>query len=331
MSTENRYTLADYAQVAGLKDVEMTMVQTIEDTEPLFGSAPLIQCNSGSINLTQVVTKYPVGQTRGYNMGVTAEKAATRIVQDGTCMTETYNEIDVKIVQMNNNSASWRTKQDQIFVRGLAHSVAERIFCGSKRRDPLEFDGFRARFNKINGENVVDAGGTDADGDLQDLFLVNWGTNTVHLIYPEGGVAGLTQRFEPCVDARDPKNRLFKVDRTWYSWDIGLAVPDPAQVVRVCNIPITKALNGRDPDNDGYDLIKALILATEGLPNDVLPGCGIYMSQKMRAALRLQINSTPNVNLTWETVAGKHILNWDGIAVHKVDNIVLPSYTTPIS
>ena len=327
MSTENRYTLADYAQVAGLQGVEMDVIQTIEDTEPLFSSAPLSLCNSGNINLTQVVTKYPVGQTRGFNMGVTAEKVGTRIVQDSCCMTETYNEIDVKIVQMNKRSARWRQLQDQIFVRGLTHSVAERIFCGSKKRDPFEFDGFRARFNKINGENVIDAGGTE--GDLEDVWLINWGTNTVHLIYPEGGVAGLTQKYEANVDARDPKNRLFKVDRTWYSWDLGLAVPDPAQVVRVCNVPLTKALNGRTGD-DGYDLIKALIMATEGLPNDVLPGCGIYMSQKMRSALRLQINDTPNVNLTWDTVAGKKILNWDGIAVHKVDNMVLPTYTTPV-
>ena len=72
-------------------------------------------------------------------------------------------------------------------------------------------------------------------------------------------------------------------------------------------------------------------MATEGLPNDVLPGCGIYMSQRMRAALRLQINGTENVNLTWEEVAGKRVLNWDGIAVHKVDNIVLPSYKTAIA
>lgn len=329
MSTENRYTLADYAQVAGLKGVEMQVVQTIEDTEPLFSSAPLQQCNAGNINLTQVVTKYPVGQTRGYNMGVTAEKAATRMVQDSCCMTETYNEIDVEIVKRNNSSARWRALQDQIFVRGLTHSVAERIFCGSKKRDPLEFDGFRARYAKINGENVVDAGGTNSDGELQDIWLINWGVNTVHLIFPEGGVAGLSQQFEGNVDARDAKNRIFKADRTWYRWDLGLAIPDPAQVVRVCNVPIAKALNGRG--TGGYDLIKALILATEGLPNDVLPGCGIYMSQKMRSALRLQINDTPNVNLTWDTVAGKKVLNWDGIAVHKVDNIVLPSYTTQIS
>lgn len=47
MSTGNRYTLAEYAQVAGLKGVQLEVVHTIEDTEPLFASAPIIKCNSG--------------------------------------------------------------------------------------------------------------------------------------------------------------------------------------------------------------------------------------------------------------------------------------------
>ena len=127
------------------------------------------------------------------------------------------------------------------------------------------------------------------------------------------------------MDARDPKNRLFKVDRTWYKWYMGLAVPDPAQVVRIANVPVNKALSGE------YDLITALTLATEGLPGDVLPGCGIYMNQKLRSALRLQITAKPNVNLTFDTVAGKKVLNWDGIAVHKVPLTVLPTYTKKLA
>lgn len=329
MSTENRYTLAEYAQVAGLKGTQLEVIHTIEDTEPLFASAPLIQCNSGQVNKTAVITKYPVGQTRGYNMGVTAEKTASKVVQDDTCMIETYNEIDVEIIRQNGDSATWRANQDKAFVRGLAHSTAERIFNASKKRDPFEFDGLGVRYGKIDGEHVIDAstasGAALTDTEYADVWLVNWGSNTVHLIYPEGGVAGLHQEFERNVDARDPKNRLFKVDRTWYKWYMGLAVPDPAQVVRIANVPVNKALSG------DYDLITALTLATEGLPGDVLPGCGIYMNQKLRSALRLQITAKPNVNLTFDDVAGKKVLNWDGIAVHKVPLTVLNTYKAKIA
>lgn len=325
MSIDNRFTLADYAQLAGLKGMELEVVQTIEDTEPLFASAPIRECNSGTVNLTQVITKYPVGQTRGYNMGVTAEKASSKIVQDDTCLIETYNEIDKEIVARNGNSASWRATKDMTFARGLAHSAAERIFNASKKRDPFEFDGLSVRYAKLDGKHVVDAAGTDTDTEYADIWLVNWGVDTVHLIYPEGGTAGLKQTFEPDVDARDDKNRVFKVDRTWYRWYLGLAVPDPAQVVRICNAPINKATAGE------YDMLRALTLATEALPGDILPTAGIYMNQRLRAALRLQITAKPNVNLTWDTVAGKQVLSWDGVAVHKTPERVLPTYTKKIA
>lgn len=327
MSTENRYTLADYAQLAGLNDVEMDVVHTIEDTEQLFASAPLKPCNSGTVNKTQVITKYPVGQTRGYNMGVTAEKAASKIMQDDTCMTETYNEIDVEIVRQNGNSAKWRANMDSAFVKGLAHSTAERIFNASKKRDPFEFDGFNVRYSKIDGEHVFDAAGESklTDDEYADIYLINWGVGSVHLIFPERGVAGLQQTFESNVDARDPKGRLFKVDRSWYRWYLGLAVPDPAQVIRVANVPVKKALAGE------YDLIRALTIATEALPGDVNPGAGIYMNRTLRTALRLQITAKPNVNLTWDNVAGKKVLNWDGVAVHRVPTTVLAPYTTKIA
>lgn len=48
MSTENRYTLADYAQELRASEADMKLIQTIEDTEPLFKSAPLIKCNAGN-------------------------------------------------------------------------------------------------------------------------------------------------------------------------------------------------------------------------------------------------------------------------------------------
>ncbi|EJW92816.1 hypothetical protein EVA_19078, partial [gut metagenome] len=67
MSTNNRYTLADLAQEARADEAQMSIVHTIEDTEPLFESAPLIKCNAGNEHLTQIVTKYPKGQTRGFN------------------------------------------------------------------------------------------------------------------------------------------------------------------------------------------------------------------------------------------------------------------------
>lgn len=318
----DRYTLADYANLAGLKGVEMNIVHTITDCMPIFDSAPLIKCNAGTINKTQVVTKYPMGQTRGYNMGTKAETAASKIVQDTTCMTESRHEIDRRIVLLNKNSAKWRMRADAAHIRGMAHKAAERIFNASLARDPLEFNGLAVRYNKIN-DCVIDAGGTGSD--LTDIWLINWGADTVHLIYPEGGFAGITTEFEPNVDAVDANGGVYKADRTWFRWDMGLAVEDPMQVIRIANVSKAKLADG------STDLTKLMIEASERMPEEVSAGCSYYMTRSVRTMLRQQILAKPNVQLEFKTVAGKRVQSFDDIAVQKVPDFIIPTYKSKLT
>lgn len=321
MADVNRFTLAEYAGSAGLKGVEMKVVHTILDDMPLFDSAPLIQCNAGTLNKTKVITSYPEGQLRGFNMGVQAEKATARIVQDTTCMMETYNEIDQRILQLyGDKKAEWRATQDAAASRGLARKAAKMIFNASLKKDPLGYDGLGARYNKI-GDCVIDAKGSGQN--LTDIWLVNWSPDTVHLIYPQGGYAHPTMTVENNVDARDDKGGLFKADRTWLRWDLGLAVPDPMQVIRVANVDVDAAFNGADE----CDLLDLLTQAVERLPGEAYAGCAIYMNRGLRSSLRRQIQKRPNVNFTWKDVAGKTVGDFDGIAIHKVTESVIHNYS----
>lgn len=319
MADVNRYTLAEYAGLAGLKGVQMQTVQTIVDCMPIFDSAPLVQCNAGTLNKTKVVTSYPKGQTRGYNQGVMAEKATAKIVQDSTCMMETYNEIDKRMLALNDNKATWRAEQDEAFVRGLANTAAEKIFNASLKRDPLEYDGLGVRYGKV-GECVIDAKGSGTN--LTDIWLVNWDKTAVHLLYPQGGYAHPSMEYEENVDATDDQGGKYKADRTWFRWDLGLAVPDPMQVIRVANVDIDSAMTG----SSGVNLVSLLTQAIERLPGDAFAGCAFYMNRKLRAALRLQLQERPNMNFTWDNVAGKQIVKFDGINVHKVPESVLKTY-----
>ena len=257
MAEVNRYTLAEYAGLAGLKGVDLQTVHTIVDSMPIFDSAPLIQCNAGTRNLTKVITAYPKGQLRGYNQGVKAEKAGAKIVQDTTCMMETYNEIDRRILAQNDNSAKWRSEQDTAFIRGLAQTAAEKIFNASLKRNQVDENGGK-----------------------------------------------------------------FKADRTWVRWDLGLAVPDPMQVIRIANVDLDEAMKS----SSSVNLVKLLTQAVERLPGDAFAGCAFYMNRTLRSALRLQLMERSNMNFTWDNVAGKQIVRFDGIAVHKVVEDVLKIY-----
>lgn len=320
MAEVDRFTLAEYASSAGLTGVKLNMVHSIIDCMPIFDSAPLLQCNSGTINKTQVTTVYPKGQLRGYNMGVKAEKSMSRIVQDTTCLMETYHEIDQEILRLNKNSAEWRAKQDENFIRGLAASAAEKIFNASFKRNPLEYEGLGARYNKI-GDCVIDGGGTG--NNLTDIWLVNWAPQNVHLIYPEGGAAHPEMKYESDVDATDADGGKFKADRTWFKWHLGLAVPNPMQVIRVANIDLDKAREGAS----GFDILRYLTMAVERLPENATADCAFYMNRSLREYFRLQLQDKANMNFTWRDYAGKKIEEFDGVPVHRVPETVIKNYT----
>ena len=292
-------TLLDISKLS--TDVPAKVVQTIIDCMPLFDQMAFVPANNGMNNKTLVVTDYPEGQLRGFNEGVKPEKAGGMTVTDSTAMLSTYSQIDAKLLQLNKNSAEWRYNQEQAFQVGIAHNVAKMIFQGSLKKDPKAFDGLLTRYAKKSDKDVfLDAGGTSSAtkglGDEQDCY--------------------------------DKNGRRFRGVVTDYDWTLGLAVEDRRQVVRVGNIDI----GGLTADaKTGKDLVDLLIDAVEMFPTTVGAGCAIYMNKALRTMLRKQIGHRENVNLQWETVAGRKVVTYDGIPVHKLPESILPTYSTPIS
>lgn len=321
-------TLLDISKLS--TDVPAKVINTIVDCMPLFDQMHFAQCNNGMNNKTLVITEYPEGQTRSFNEGVLPEKAGGMTVLDSTSMLSTFSQIDAKLLQLNKSSAEWRYNQEKAFQIGIAHKVAEMIFQSSLKKDPKAFDGILTRYSDASDKDVfLDAGGTSSATDgLADILIVNWGDAQIHGIYPEGGVAGLVRTDRGEQDCYDKKGRRFRGVVTDYDWTLGLAVEDRRQVVRVGNIDMG-ALNAKA--TSGADLIDLLIDAVEMFPTTVGAGCAIYMNAKLRTMLRKQIGRRENVNLQWETVAGRKVVTYDGIPVHKLPESILPTYTKAIS
>jgi len=321
-------TLLDISKLS--TDVPAKVINTIVDCMPLFDQMHFAQCNNGMNNKTLVITEYPEGQTRSFNEGVLPEKAGGMTVLDSTSMLSTFSQIDAKLLQLNKSSAEWRYNQEKAFQTGIAHKVAEMIFQSSLKKDPKSFDGILTRYSDASDKDVfLDAGGTSSATDgLADILIVNWGDAQIHGIYPEGGVGGLVRTDRGEQDCYDKKGRRFRGVVTDYDWTLGLAVEDRRQVVRVGNIDIG-ALNAKA--TSGADLVDLLIDAVEMFPTTVGAGCAIYMNARLRTMLRKQIGRRENVNLQWETVAGRKVVTYDGIPVHKLPESILPTYTKAIS
>lgn len=322
----NYYTLAEYNNIVeGEAKVHPQIIHTIQDASPLLDQMPFAVCNNGRSNLTKLITKYPEGQLRGFNEGVESEKTGARITEDATCMVSTYSVIDAEILKQNNFSAAFCAQNDAAFERGLAHAMATRVFQGSRKTDPRGIDGLQARYKKV-GKGVIDAGGT-AGNELSDIWLVNWGLDKVHGIFPEGGAAGLQVFDRGESDVYDSNNRRYRGYITDYMWNFGIAVEDPMQVVRIANVDDTALTD----DPTSVDIYSFLIRAIESLPQDPGAQCAIYMNNAVRTALRLQILQKANVDLQYETVAERKVQVFSGIPVHRIPTEILGVYTAKVS
>lgn len=334
-ATSGLYTLAELLQMDPGKGVHPSVVHTIINCQPLFDQAPLLPCNDGTQNKTEIVTDYPDLQAHSYNEGVDPVKAHSNFRVDATAMYSAYTVIDAKMLKRNGNSAEWRAKQEERYLRGFAHGMATRVFQSSIKKDPKDFDGFGVRYTKKCDQviDVLAGASVTSNHKLSDIWLINWDKSFCHLIYPEQGLAGLVATDRGEQDVYDNNGKRFRGVITDYDWDMGLAIEDPTQVIRLANIDVTALATDPVAMTNGkfnIDLQKFMISAMERLPEGPTSQCAWYMPQIIREALRMQIREKANLQLMYEDIAGRKVAAYDGVPVHKLPNAVLGQYTTAI-
>ena len=88
-------------------------------------------------------------------------------------------------------------------------------------------------------KNVISAGGS---GNCTSVWLVVWGQNTVHGIFPKANKAGLVHENLGLGDAFDSNNNRYRAYMDRWQWKCGLHVKDWRYVVRIANISLTDLL-----------------------------------------------------------------------------------------
>ena len=124
--------------------------------------------------------------------GVQPTKSTTAQVTDSCGMLEAYAEIDKALADLNGNTAAFRMTEDRAFLEAMNQQMATTLIYGNEGTQPEAFTGLAPRFNAksgaVNGENVIFGDGAGTDN--TSIWLVCWGPNTVHGIYPKGSKAG---------------------------------------------------------------------------------------------------------------------------------------------
>lgn len=322
LSTTNP-TLADVAaRMTADGKIDPQIVEMLNETNEVLDDMTVIEANGFTEHKTTVRSGLPGGTWRKLNYGVQPEKSRTVPVKDSMGMLETYAEVDKALADLNGNSAAWRLSEDRAFIEGMNQTMATTLFYGDSSVDPEKFMGLAPRYNSLSAENamnIIDAGGTGSDN--ASIWLIVWGPNTCHTIFPKGSAAGLQSRDLGEHTLTDAAGGRYQGYRTHYKWDIGAVLRDWRYVVRIANIDVSDLTKD---GKTGADLIDLMTQALELVPNLGMGRPAFYMPRKIRSFLRRQItNKVAASTLTMEEIAGKKVVAFDGVPCRRTDALLL--------
>jgi hypothetical protein len=262
---------------------------------------------------------------RRFNEGVAASKSARAQIEESCAMMEAYSEVDARLVKLwggGDKGAAFRQSEDVAFLEAMNQQFCTDLFTGNVTTAPDRFNGFATRYNDVNyGESsstakdgaVVDCGGTGSDN--TSMWLVGWGSDTVHGIYPKGTEAGLKMVDLGEDTSKDSNGNMYQVLRTHFTWDVGLVVRDWRYVVRMANIDVSNLL----ANSSAADLLKLAGRAMDRVPNRGKAKMAWYCNRLVKSVLREQAKSAAAYTITLDQVEGREVDRLYGAPIRIVD------------
>jgi hypothetical protein len=304
-----------------------TIGEILTQTNEILEDMVWLEGNLPTGHRTTIRSGLPTPTWRKLYGGVQPTKSTTVQVTDSCGMLEAYAEIDKALADLNGNTAAFRLSEDRAHIEGMNQEFAQTLFYGNEGSEPEAFTGLLPRFNSTsaaNGDNVIRGGGAAGQTDCTSIWLICWGPNTVHGIYPKASKAGLqmTDKGQVTIENIDGgSGGRMEAYRTHYRWDCGLSVRDWRYVVRAPNIDLSTTTFSGGGANDTY-LPRIMGRMVEALPSTSMGRMCFYVNRTIKSMLRQQIaEAVKGSTLTMEQVAGKSVMMVDGIPVKRCDQI----------
>ena len=314
-------TLADLARSLDPDGSIAQVVEILGQVNEILDDMTFIEGNLPTGHRTTIRAGLPTPTWRKLYGGVLPSKSSRVQVTDSCGMLEAYAEVDKALADLNGNTAAFRLSEDKAHIEGMSQEVAQTLFYGNEGTEPEAFTGLAPRYNSLlaeNADNIVNAGGTGSDN--SSIWLVTWGPDTCHAIYPKGSRAGLQHKDlgEVTIEDVDGTGGRMQAYRTHYRWDVGLSLRDWRYVARVANIDVSDLNTLANTKN----LVTWMIQASERIPVLGRGRACWYMNRTLREKLRLGMVEKAIDGLSWETVAGKRVMVFDDIPVRLSDAIL---------
>jgi len=331
-------TLADWAKRIDDNYKIATIIELLSQTNEILDDMLFVQGNLPTGHRTTVRTGLPSATWRLLNYGVPNGKSTTAQITDSCGNLETYSVVDKDIADLNGNTPEFRFSEVKAFLEGMNQQVSSTVFYGNTSVNPERFMGLAPRYNTVlpanaqTANNVIDMGGTGSTN--TSIWIVTWGSETLHGIFPKGKMSGLQHRDMGEWPVQDVNGNTYQAYRDHFKWECGLTVRDWRFAVRLCNIDVTALAGGTPPD-----LLRGLIRGLYKLPvasarssavqksdspsvADSMGKTAIYCNRTLRTWLDIQAVDKKNVLLSIDEYDGKVVTAFRGIPIRTCDAIV---------
>jgi hypothetical protein len=320
----NALTLADWAKRLDPDGKTPQIAELLSQSNQVLDDMIFMEGNLPTGHRTTIRTGLPTVAWRLLNQGVQPSKSTTAQVDEQCGMLEAYSEVDKDLAELNGNVSSFRLSEAGAFVESMNQEMASTLFYGNQGTAPEEFTGLAIRYSSLsatNGQNIITGSGAGADN--SSIWLVNWGPQTIHGIFPKGSKAGLMHEdlglttVEASAGIAGSRMRAY-LDH--WQWKCGLALKDWRYAVRIPNIDISNLV----AKSSAADLIELMIKAIHRIPNLSMGKPVFYMNRTCFQMLDIQRRDDviSGGGLVYSDVDGKAVPLFRGIPVRICDALV---------
>jgi hypothetical protein len=323
-------TLADWAKRQDPDGKIAKIIEMMSQKNEILQDIPYLEGNLPTGHRTTVRTGLPTVAWRLINQGVAPSKSTTAQIDEACGMLEAWCEVDVELAKLNGNVGAFRLSEASAFLEAMGQEKASTLFYGNSSTAPEEFTGLSARYSSLsatNGQNILSAGASGSDN--SSVWLIVWGEQTLHGIYPKGSQAGLQHKDlgEQVVEtsAAMGGNRMLAF-RDQFTWKCGIALRDWRFAARICNIDISALV----ANSSGADLINLMIKAMHRIPSLTVGKAAFYMNRSVMQMLDIQKRDAvmSGGQLSYDHVDGKPAMKFRGVpvrvcdALHELETVV---------
>lgn len=323
----NVLTLNDWAKRRDPDGKTSMIVEALSESNMILEDMMFKEGNLPTGERVTIRTGLPDVYYRMMNEGIPKSKSTTAQITENAAELTALSEIDKSTADLEGNVNEFRLSESMAFLEAMSQKQAETLFYGSAS-NPEEYVGLANRYGDLsanNAQNILDAGGTGSDN--TSAWLVSWGSQTVHGVFPKGSVAGIQHTDHGEDWAFDASNNRFRAYIDNYEWKNGLVVKDWRYAARIANIDVSDlvGLTGTQALAASTSLIKLMSRAIDRMPSQT-GNMAFYVNRTVASHLRIigleksnsAVSVEPGLNQFGENIMVTRFL---GIPVRLVDKL----------